>query len=83
MKKFVIIVLALVFIQSFAQKKIDLNYYLPSNISYNKAIPTPESVIGFQVGDWHVSHDKLVQYMYALANSSDRITVENRGANYE
>jgi len=67
----------------FAQQKIDLNYYLPQGISYNSAIPTPESILGFQVGKWHVSHDKLVQYMYALAEASDRITIENRGRTYE
>jgi Zinc carboxypeptidase len=83
MKKIITVAVALFFVQSYAQKKVDLSYYLPSNISYNKAIPTPESVIGFQVGKWHVSHDKLVQYMQALAKSSDRVTIENRGTTYE
>ncbi len=67
----------------FAQQKINLNYYLPQDITYNSNIPTPESVLGFQVGKWHTSHDKLVQYMYALADASDRITIENRGKTYE
>ena len=40
-------------------------------------------MIGHQVGEWHVTHDKLVQYMYALAESSDRITIENRGSTFE
>jgi len=83
MKKFLFFAFALLFLQSNAQKKVDLSYYLPSNISYDKAIPTPESVLGFQVGQWHASHDKLVQYMQALANSSDRVTIENRGTTYE
>ncbi len=83
MKNFITVAVALLFLQSYAQKKVDLSYYLPSNTSYNKAIPTPESVLGFQVGKWHVSHDKLVQYMYALAKSSDRVTIENRGTTYE
>ena len=29
-----------------AQNTFDLSYYLPQDISYNKNIPTPESVIG-------------------------------------
>lgn len=66
-----------------AQDTPGLDYYLPSNISFNQSIPTPESVIGHQVGEWHVTHDKLVQYMYALAESSDRITIENRGSTFE
>jgi len=66
-----------------AQQKIDLNYYLPQDISYNTAIPTPESILGFQVGEWHTSHDKLVEYLKILAKSSDRISIENRGTTYE
>ncbi len=62
---------------------VDLDYYLPKDVSYNKDIPTPKSSIGHEVGDWHITHDKLVQYMYALANSSDRITIEDRGKTFE
>ena len=67
----------------FSQEKIDLDYYLPNDVNYNSKIPTPESVIGFQVGKWHASHDKIVQYMYALAEASDRISIEDRGKTYE
>jgi len=66
-----------------AQSDVDLSYYLPQNTSYNKSIPTPESVIGHEVGEWHVTHDKLVQYMQVLANASDRISIENRGKTFE
>jgi hypothetical protein len=66
-----------------AQTEVGLDYYLPSNISYNPNTPTPKSVIGHEVGEWHVTHDKLVQYMYALAAASDRISIENRGSTFE
>lgn len=66
-----------------SQNNIDLSYYLPQDVTYNENIPTPESVIGHQVGEWHVTHDKLVQYMQKLANASDRITIENRGETFE
>jgi len=66
-----------------AQNKPDLSYYLPQSSSYNQSIPTPESIVGHQVGEWHITHDKLAQYMYALAESSDRITIENRGSTFE
>ena len=62
---------------------VDLNYYLPGNVSYNPDIPTPESVIGHQVGDWHITHDKLAMYMQALAAASDRMTIESRGTTFE
>ncbi|WP_460219474.1 M14 family metallopeptidase [Psychroserpens sp. MEBiC05023] len=76
------LLLALSLLQLNAQQ-LDLSYYLPQNTTYNKNIPTPESVIGHQVGKWHVTHDKLVQYMEALAKASDRISIENRGSTFE
>ncbi len=66
-----------------SQNEIDLSYYLPQDVTYNQNIPTPKSVIGHQVGKWHITHDKLVQYAYALANASDRITIEDRGKTFE
>jgi hypothetical protein len=66
-----------------AQEVPDLSYYLPQDISYDQAIPTPASVIGHEVGQWHVTHDKLIFYMQALAASSDRIKIENRGTTFE
>ncbi|MFT6798107.1 MAG: hypothetical protein ACJAWA_000215 [Nonlabens sp.] len=68
-----------------AQTLIDpsLNYYLPEGLLYNPDIPTPQEIIGFVPGKWHVSHDKLVQYIQVLAEKSDRFTIENRGTTYE
>lgn len=66
-----------------SQELLDLNYYLPQEITYDPAIPTPKEVIGHEVGEWHVTHDKLLYYMQALANASDRITLENRGTTFE
>ncbi|MEM6686942.1 MAG: M14 family metallopeptidase [Bacteroidota bacterium] len=66
-----------------AQKDATLSYYLPTDVTYNKSIPTPESVLGHDVGKWHVTHDKLVMYMKTLAASSDRITIEDRGKTFE
>src|SRR5690625_6815459 len=46
-------------------------------------IPTPIQVVGHEVGEWHITHDKLVQYMYALAEASDRVTIEEYARTYE
>lgn len=67
----------------FSQSKVDLSYYLPTDVSYNPNIPTPKSIIGHEVGEWHITHDKLVQYAYALAEASDRVSIENRGKTFE
>lgn len=66
-----------------AQEKLDLSYYLPQDISYNPEISTPQEVLGYVPGEWHVTHDMLVSYMRTLASESPRITLENRGTTYE
>ncbi|SDS58750.1 Zinc carboxypeptidase [Formosa sp. Hel1_31_208] len=81
--KLTILLLALSFFQLNAQSQTTLDYYLPQNSTYNPTIPTPQSVIGHEVGEWHITHDKLVQYMQTIAASSDRIHIENRGATFE
>ncbi len=67
----------------FSQNNVSLDYYLPKDVTYDTNIPTPQSVLGYVPGKWHVSHDKLVNYMKALANSSSRITIEDRGKTFE
>lgn len=61
----------------------DLSYYLPKNVRYNPSVPTPPSVIGHQVGEWHVTHDRLVNYMKAIDAASDRVTLQPLGGTYE
>jgi hypothetical protein len=57
--------------------------YLPADADPDPAIPTPESVLGWDVGDWHVSHDRLVHYMQALAAASPRVSIKVIGYTYE
>ncbi|MBC6998267.1 M14 family metallopeptidase [Cytophaga sp. FL35] len=76
-----LLVLSCYSIQS--QQNVDLSYYLPDSITYNPKIPTPKQIIGHEVGQWHVTHDKLEQYMRALAKSSERILLEERGKTFE
>jgi hypothetical protein len=80
MKKLLLVCLVLV--SGWIQAQ-DLNYYLPKNVSYNAAIPTPASVIGHEVGEWHVTHDRLVQYMKAVDAASDRVIMKPLGTTYE
>lgn len=68
----------------FAQDAVTLDYYLPKDVTYNPAIPTPASVIGHEVGEWHVTHDKLVLYMKAVAAANpQRIKLQITGTTYE
>ncbi len=67
---------------TFSSFAVDLKFYLPDE-QYNPDIPTPESVLGYQVGDWHVRHDQLVLYFKTLAASSDRVSIKVIGQSHE
>jgi hypothetical protein len=74
---------ALFLISSNTVAQPDLSYFLPENIEYNSAIPTPRSIIGHDVGELHVTHDKLIEYMRTLDAASDRISLEITGYTHE
>jgi hypothetical protein len=78
MKK--VFLLLLISVQVCAQ---DLSYYLPKHVAYNSSIPTPKSIIGHEVGEWHVTHDKLVYFMKAVAAASNRMQLQIMGKTYE
>jgi hypothetical protein len=62
----------------------DLSYYLPAGQKYRSSVPEPEKVIGHKVGEWHITHDRLVLYMKALAAAApDRIKLVVMGTSYE
>lgn len=83
MKAIFTLLLFAITISASAQNDATLDYYLPQDISYDSEIPKPSDIIGHEVGEWHVTHDKLVFYMQTLAKASDRITIETRGETFE
>ncbi len=66
---------------AFAQ--VTLDYYLPDGVTFDESIPTPAEVIGHEVGEWHVTHDKLVYYMRAVAEASNRVTYLEHAKTHE
>jgi hypothetical protein len=78
---FIIYSLLITHYSSFAQ---DLKYYLPDSVTYNPAIPKPKDIIYHEVGEWHITHDRLVNYMKAIAAAApDRVKLETMGFTYE
>src|SRR6188474_3304389 len=62
----------------------DLKYYLPDSVTYNPAIPKPKDIIYHEVGEWHITHDRLVNYMKAIATAApNRVKLETMGLTYE
>ncbi|WKE65870.1 M14 family zinc carboxypeptidase [Gallaecimonas kandeliae] len=56
--------------------------YFPGE-TFDAARPTPESVLGFGIGDWHLRFDQQQQYLGALAQGSDRIKLISIGRTTE
>lgn len=75
-------ILSFFWLQMVAQVE-GLHYYLPENYTYNPAVPTPSSVLGFEVGEWHASHDQVVLYFKSLAEASNRLSLIEYGKTYE
>ncbi|MEN0003053.1 MAG: M14 family zinc carboxypeptidase, partial [Bacteroidota bacterium] len=59
-----------------------LTYYLP-DIKYDDDIPTPESYLGYQIGEWHLSHDQQLAYLRLLADRSPRVTLTEYAQTFE
>ncbi len=82
MKKLLLIISLVTIHWSLAAQ--DLKYYLPDSITYNPFIPKPKDIIYHEVGEWHVTHDRLANYMKAIATAApDRVKMEIMGFTYE
>lgn len=60
-----------------------LSYYLPASVTYNPSVPTPKQVVGHEVGEWHITHDRLVTYMKTIDAVSDRVSSVVTGTTHE
>jgi len=78
---YIVLVIFLSSIQLSSQE-IDLSYYLP-DITYDQSITTPLEFLGHEVGEMHVTHDKLYYYMKQLAQESGRITLTEYARSHE
>lgn len=65
-----VLIVILLFINScITIGQVDLSYYLPE-IEYDQNIPTPENILGYQIGDWHITHGQLYLIMKTLCQES-------------
>ena len=56
--------------------------FLPKDVKYDPAIPTPKSYLGFEIGERHIQHHELVGYVKAIAAASRRATFREYGRTY-
>jgi hypothetical protein len=81
MKSITTIISIFLFVISTAQEKP--GYFLPENVRYNKAIPTPEQFFNQQMGEWHLTHDQVLFYVKEIAQISDRAIVYEYARSWE
>jgi len=82
MKRNVLLFASLFVFSLISAQKQPISYFLP-DITYDKNLPTPEAYLGFQIGEWHISHDQLLGYMKTLAAASPRAKLVEHGRTYE
>src|SRR5690606_6916230 len=63
--------------------QVDLSYYFPDTQFLNPDITTPEKFIGFQIGEWHLTHTQQLFYLKKLSEESERIQYHTLGKTHE
>lgn len=80
MKKLHLVLAAFLFsITVFAQE----NYFYPAAGKFNPTIPTPAQFLGYNIGDQHTRHERIVEYIKELDRLSDRVSSEIIGETFE
>jgi hypothetical protein len=62
--------------------QVSIDYYLPET-KFIKSIPSPGEFLGYQVGEWHMNHTLLAQYMNVIAERSDRAVIYEYARTYQ
>ena len=75
--------LLLLFLFSSFPATAQQDYFFPEKGPFNEDIPTPEEFLGYEVGEFHTRHDRLVAYFYELARVSDKVHIQEIGRTYE
>lgn len=61
---------------------VEVTKYLPEH-SYDQTVVKPENVLGFGIGERHIRHDQLIEYMRTLADSSNKVMLTDMGRTNE
>lgn len=59
------------------------DYFFPTGNSFNNEIPSPAEYLGYDIGEWHTRHDRLVGYLQKLAEVSENATFQVIGQTNE
>lgn len=52
-------------------------------LTHDAAIPTPASVLGYEIGEQFTRHSDMVRYLQLLADASDRVQMQQYGESHQ
>ena len=58
-------------------------YAVAGTAAYDPAVPTPQAVLGYTVGERHTRPEEVIRYVEAVAAASERVAVGFHGETYE
>jgi len=64
-------------------KAASVEQYLPEGQTYKNEIAKPKDSLGFGIGERHVRHDQLLNYLQTVAYQSDRIQLTEIGKTHQ
>lgn len=59
------------------------DYYFPEGLNFDESIPSPAEFLGYEIGDWHTRHARMVSYMEKLAQISPKAQIQSIGITHE
>lgn len=62
---------------------LPVEQYLPKGSQYNQTVAKPAQVLGFGIGERHVRHWQVEQYLQALADQSTRVEMQEFGRTFQ
>ncbi len=65
------------------QVPLAIDYAIEGTTSYDPAIPTPQDVLGYTIGERHTRPEEVVRYVEAVAAASPRVAAGFHGTTYE
>jgi hypothetical protein len=83
MKKFAVAISLVISLFLTSQAQEPLSYFLPEDVTYNKNIPTPDEFFNQQMGEWHLKHEQILNYIKEIARESDRAVLQEYARTYE
>jgi hypothetical protein len=67
----------------FAAAPLPAQHALADGGSYDPSVPTPSSVLGYELGERFTPHHLIVRYAEAVATASPRVTLDTVAMTYE